>query len=354
MRLAFFTNTPAHVHLYRNAVERLDDAGHDVRVFARDYGCTTALLDYHDLPYQLYGEVSHSQFSLARELPKHALRMYRAATAFDPDLVFGMGLFATVTGRLTGTPSAIVVDSEPDPIDHAISGRLARSLVSPRAFRKDLGANHYRFQGFKECAYLHPEVFEADPSVREDLGLESDERFAIVRFNGFGAHHDVGESGIPAERRRDLLRRLGERATVLVSDEGGDLDLADLPARRFDVAPARLHDALAEADLLVADTQTVVTEAALLGTPAVRSNSFVGDDDMGNFHELADAGLVRNVADPERAVETAVSLLNDPETTERWAARRDDYVADLVNLTDVIVALAERRGHAETVAGLDA
>lgn len=352
MRFAFFTNTPAQAHLYRNAVERLESAGHEVVVLGRDYGCTVDLLEYHDLPYRLYGEVSHSQLSLARELPRHGVRMLRQVRAFDPDLVFGMGVFATVTGALTRTPSVIVVDSEPDPYDHVVSKRLARAMLSPHAFGKDLGSNHFEFRGFKECAYLHPDVFDPDPSVRDDLGLDRDEAFVVVRFNGFGAHHDVGESGIPPERRRDLLERLAERATVLVSDEGDGLDLDALPAREFDVAPARLHDALAEADLLVADTQTVVTEAALLGTPAVRSNSFVGDDDMGNFRELEDADLVRNVADPEAAVETAISLLDDPETGERWRRRRDDYVADLVNLTDVLEAVAERGGRVDGVSGV--
>ena len=38
--------------------------------------------------------------------------------------------------------------------------------------------------------------------------------------------------------------------------------------------------------MVVADTQTIVTEAAVLGTPAIRYNSFAGENDMGNFVEL--------------------------------------------------------------------
>lgn len=352
MRYVFFTNTPAQVHLYRHAVDRLSQAGHDVLVLGRDYGCTTALLTAHDLPFRLYGSRDGGRFSLAREIPPQMARAARLVRRFDPDLVFGMGAYATVTGALTRTPSCIVVDSEPDPVDHAISGRLARSMLSPHAFGKDLGANHHTFRGFKECAYLHPDVFEPDPSFRQALGLDPTERFVVARFNGFDAHHDVGESGLPPEQRRDLIRRLAEHATVLVSDEGDHVDVGDLPAREFSIAPARLHDALAAADLLVADTQTVVTEAALLGTPAVRSNSFVGPDDMGNFQELAAADLVRNIADPVEAVDTAVDLAADPDATDRWTRRRDDYVDDLVNLTDLLVQVAEQRGRVDGVDGI--
>jgi hypothetical protein len=102
-----------------------------------------------------------------------------------------------------------------------------------------------------------------------------------------------------------------------------------------------MHDALAAADLLVADTQTMVTEAALLGTPAVRSNSFVGEDDMGNFLELESAGLVRNCRSADYAIELATELLSDPSTAETWRRRRAAYVGDMVDLTRVLVDVAK-------------
>jgi predicted glycosyltransferase len=182
-------------------------------------------------------------------------------------------------------------------------------------------------------------VYSPSP-VRADLGLDPDERFAIVRLNAFGSHHDVSQEGFTRGARGRLVERLAEHATVLVSDEAGDASMADLPARHFDLHPARMHDALSAADLLVADTQTMVTEAALLGTPAVRSNSFVGEADMGNFLELEAAGLVRNCRNPDDAIEVAAELLSDPGTNEVWERRRSEYVEDLVNLTRVLVDVA--------------
>jgi len=52
MRILVLANTPAHVHLYRHAVDRLERAGHDVLVLTRRYACTTDLLDYFDMPYR--------------------------------------------------------------------------------------------------------------------------------------------------------------------------------------------------------------------------------------------------------------------------------------------------------------
>jgi hypothetical protein len=343
MRILVFTNTPAHVHLYKHAVDRLQRRGHEVLVLARDYGCTLALLEYHELPYTCYGTCETTKRSLFRELPRHYGSAFRAAWRFDPDLVFGMGGYAAHTGAVTRTPVVLLLDSEPTSLDHLVSRPFARLLLTPHAFEKDLGRKHVRFRGFKETAYLHPSVFEQDDDVRDHLGVDEDEPYAIVRFNAFGSHHDIGQGGFTPAQRRDLVERLAEDVTVFVSDEGDDVDVASLDAHPFDLHPARLHDALAAANLLVADTQTIVTEAALLGTPAVRSNSFVGENDMGNFKALAEADLVRNVGSFER-VKTVAPDLATPDANERWEARRDDYVSDLVNLTDLITTVAENGG----------
>lgn len=344
MRYVVFTNTPAHVHLYKHAVRRLQDRGHAVRVLGRDYGCTKALLEYYDLPYRIYGHCGTSQSSLFARLPKHYLRILRAVRRFDPDLLFGMGGYAAHAGLLSRTPVVLILDSEPTTLDHLVSKPFARAILTPHPFRKHLGDKHYEFSGFKETAYLHPDVYEPNDNVRSQLGVGPDERYVLLRFNAWGSHHDVGEGGFSPTQCRTFVDRLAEYATVFVSDEGGEFEFADSPARPFDLHPALLHDALAEAALLVADSQTTVTEAALLGTPSIRSNSWVGDDDMGNFVELADEGLVHNIAAFEEAVETAEAILEDPGAKATWRERRREYIESHVNLTDLIVDTAENLG----------
>jgi predicted glycosyltransferase len=349
MRYLVCANTPAHVHVYKHAVRRLRKRGHAVRILARDYQCTVPLLDHYDLPYEVYGRCGSSKLSLLRELPRQYRRLLPAARRFDPDLVFGMGSYAAHAGAVTRTPTVLLLDSEHHGLDHAIAHPFADALLTPHAFRKDLGPRHYRFRGFKECAYLHPNVFSADPRVRADLGVGPDEPLAIARFNAFGSHHDVGESGFTPRRRRELLDRLTDHATVVVSAED-DVDTTRPDVRAYDLHPARLHDALAAADLLVADTATVVTEAALLGTPAVRTSSFVGDDDFGNFHELERVGLVSNLESFDAVLDRATELLSDGGVQDRWATRREEYVAELADLTELVVEVALDGGD---VSGVD-
>ncbi|MFB6159818.1 MAG: DUF354 domain-containing protein [Haloferacaceae archaeon] len=352
MRYLVFTNTPAHVHLYKHVVDALRDRGHDVLVLGRDYGCTVDLLSWYGLPHEVYGRCGTTTGSLLRNLPRQYLNIVRAARRFDPDLIFGMGSYAAHAGAVVRSPVILVLDSEPTSLDHALSRPFARAVLTPEAFRRDLGANHYVFSGFKESAYLHPDVFEAAADVREALGVPADEPYALVRFNAFGSHHDVGQSGFAPAQRRELVERLAERGRVFVSDEGGQTPVEDLPAEPFDCHPARIHDVLAEASLLVADTQTMVTEAALLGTPAIRSNSFVGEDDMGNFLALERAGLVRNLSTFEAVLTDATDLFADPAAAADWERRRDEFVREMVNLTDLLVEVAQAPSGLDRVEGL--
>ncbi len=339
-RYAFFTNTPAHVHLYKHTVNRLEQKGHEVRVMGRDYGCTRALLNYYDLPFQLYGKCETEKYSLVKELPAHFYNILLQIREFDPDLIFGMGGYSAFAGAVTMTPVVSILDSEPTTLDHTASKPFVSAFLTPHAFQKELGQKHYQFTGFKETAYLHPDVYHGtDDDVREKLQV-GEEPYIVLRFNAFGSHHDVNHAGFSREQKETLINELSQYGSVFVSDEGDSLDIDATEGYAFELHPALMHDALANADLLVADTQTMVTEAALLGTPAIRSNSFVGDSDMGNFKELEEQGLIYNLEEFEDVLRQSIALLEDPTTAEQWEQLREEYLSEKVNLTDLILDIA--------------
>ncbi|THE62987.1 DUF354 domain-containing protein [Salinadaptatus halalkaliphilus] len=345
MRILVFANTPAHVHLYRHAVSQLEQLGHDVLVMGREYDCTIDLLEFYGLPYRRYGEhdTDGGRATLVRELGGQLGTIATTARRLEPDLVFGRGPYAALAGTIARAPVVLVLDDEPGDFNHAVSRPFADCILSPAATRRDLGDDHYTFAGFKECAYLHPDVFDPDPGVREALGVGPDEPYALLRFNALDALHDTGLEGFTPDQRRDLIERLSERATVFVSDEGDDLDLWDLPARPYDLHPALIHDAMAEASLLVADTGTMVTEAGLLGTPALR---YRGTDDhvYGEFRELERVDLVEQFETYHGVRDRTLELAGDGDATDRWQRRRRAYVGDLVNLTDLLVEIGDAGG----------
>ncbi|WP_232688777.1 DUF354 domain-containing protein [Halobacterium zhouii] len=338
-RYLVFTNTPAHVHLYKNMVAELRDEGHDVLVLGRAYGCTEDLLSYYDMPYELYGGQSPSFRSLVTNVPSQFTSILRRVRAYDPDVVFGRGSYAAFAGTVSRTRTILVVDSTPYNVGPIVSSAFVHRVLTPDSYGRNLGANHDRFRGVKECAYLHPDVFSPDQSVRADLGVGSSEPYVVVRLNAYDSVHDVGLGAGPTTDRVALLERLAEHATVFVSDESETLDLSTLDARRFDLHPARIHDALAAANLVVTDTGTIATEGALLGTPAIR---FIDEDEpaMGEFEELEANDLLVQHTDLADVLADAQSILESESERERWQRRRDEFMASKPNLTRRLLDIA--------------
>jgi predicted glycosyltransferase len=342
MKYLIFTNTPAHVHVYKNVVGELEDRGHTVRILARDYTCTKPLLEFYDLPFAIYGRkgaTSYSNSKFARELAWQFVKIPAEAKNYDPDVVFGCGAFAALAGTVTNSRTILVRDSAPGSLLPKVASKFADAVLTPEVYDLDLGSNHYTFDGHKECAYLHPENFEADPSVRERLGVGPDEDYVLLRFNSFDAMHDAGAAGFTPAQRRELIERLAEHAKVFVSDEGNTMRFDDIPAEPYEVHPAYIHDALAEASLLVADTGTMVTEAALVGTPAVRYDVFP-DEEFGEFAELARRGLIDETTEFDEVLDRSHEVLSDESADEDWEQKRLAYFDGRVNLADLIVDVA--------------
>ena len=110
----------------------------------------------------------------------------------------------------------------------------------------------------------------------------------------------------------------------------------------------RIHHALYYAQLVVSDTQTLTTEAAILGTPAIRCNNFVGTNDMGNFIELEQKyGLIYCFRDSKKAIQKAVELASHPDLKQEWAIKRERLLADKIDVTQFMVSfigdVAQRR-----------
>jgi len=203
-----------------------------------------------------------------------------------------------------------------------------------------LGKKHIRFAGYKELAYLHPNRFTPDPSIYEELGIDKGDKYVILRFNAFDAVHDIGRKGFSLQDKRRLVEALGKYARVFITSESplsGEFE-----QYRITTPPEKIHDLLYYATLLIGDTQTMTTEAAVLGTPAIRCNSFVGPNDMGNFIELENKyDLIYSFREPDKAIQKALELLQQAGLKEKWAKKHQRLLSDKIDVTGFMVDFIE-------------
>ncbi|QLG64330.1 DUF354 domain-containing protein [Halorarum salinum] len=332
MRALFDVSHPAHVHLFKHAAAELGGEGHDVFVASREKDVTTDLLDAAGIAHSPLTGVCDGRYGTAREWVAREGRLLRLVRRFDPDVVVSrLNPAAAHVSRLLGVPNVVFHDSEFAGLLERVTTPFATVVCTPAGFGRDFGERQRRYEGFHELAYLHPARFEPDPDALREAGVDPDEPYAVLRFVAMGAHHDVGHESLSPADKRELVERLEEEAglTVYVSSEG-PLP-ADLDDRRVPVPPEAVHQLLAHADVYAGDSGTMATEAAVLATPTARFNPY--GDEMGNFHELHEYGLVRTLHGVSDFVDAAVALATDPDAGDRWRTRRRDMLAEKVDVT---------------------
>ncbi|MDS0282643.1 DUF354 domain-containing protein [Haloarcula onubensis] len=332
MKVAVTVQHAGHVHFFKHAIAALRRRGHDVRVFARDNEASIELLEACAIEYEVLAGESDSLLSLAATQGVYEARLLRRALAFEPDVLTAIGGVAVAhVAPLVGARSVVFYDTEHATIIRRLAFPFADTVCTPDCFRDDVGDKQVRYPSYHELAYLHPEAFEPDEAILDDVGVAPDDTAVLVRLGDWSSSHDVGASGI--DDPADLVERLeADGAAVLLSTEG---DLPDgLESHGFDIDPGRFHDLLSAVDLYVGEGGTTAAECAVLGTPAV----YVSDLTLGYLDELEhEFGLVRNCAgdDTASAVDAAVAFLDRPAAEFR--RRREDLLAAKSDPRDTIV-----------------
>ncbi|KPN29190.1 hypothetical protein SY89_03424 [Halolamina pelagica] len=341
MRLLVDVTHPAHVHLFRNAIATLRRRGHEVRVVAREKDVTLDLLSAYGIEHTSLSRARPGAAGALREWTGRGLRLARLARAFDPDVVLSrLNPTAAYVATALGVPNVVFHDTEVAGLLDRVTLPAAAVVATPAAFDRELPTEHLRYRGFHELAYLHPARFEPDADRLREHGVDPHEPYAVVRLVAMDAHHDRGSEGFAPETVRRLVDGLADHGEVYVSSE------SPLPEGLAGHAPPvpvdAMHDLLAFADCYVGDSSTMATEAAVLATPSVRYNPL--DEEMGNFEQLGEAGLVRSHYDPEIAADSAIELAADPEAGRRWRRRQRRLLAEVVDPTAFAVALVEEVG----------
>jgi len=277
MRLLFDLGHPAHVHLFRNLIKRVMQEGGKVLAATREKDVTVELCQAYKIPQIILSRANRGGvLAGARELLSRSFKLFRVARNFKPDALIGTSASIGTVGRVTGCPSFVFNEDDASavPLFAKIAYPACSYIVTPECLKhENYGKRQLTYPGYHELAYLHPDHFTPDPDVPRSIGLELDMPYFILRFVALKAHHDSDAGGLPLEGAIRLVNLLTSKGRVLITAEE-ELH-AEFKDYSFPLPPDQLHDVLAFASMYIGDSQTVAAEAAVLGVPSFRCNTFV-------------------------------------------------------------------------------
>lgn len=331
-------NHPAHVHLFRHFILEMKSRGNQVIVTAKNVGSITNLLKLYKIDYIDTGrKKDHILLKYLYEF-FHLLKVLGIVLYRRVDYGIGVSMVLPIVSKLT--PMVAFALDDDDLAATPIFGKFisyADVILNPDALaHENRGRQQICHPSYHELAYLHPNRFRPNVGVLREVGLTPDEPFFVLRFNAFKAHHDAGVSGLSTEQKLEIIDFLKNFGRIFITTERA-IEPA-LKAYQLPVSPEKIHDLLYHATLFVGDSQTMTTEAALLGTPAVKLNSFAGrlsiPNEIENKYHLCFSFQPQQYDDMLRKIQ---ELVVNPAIKAEWQARRDAMLRDKVDLTSFLV-----------------
>lgn len=330
---------PAHVHFFKNVIWKLESDGHEVEITVRDKEITIKLLELYGLKYHNLGKNQKGLTNKAIGMIKTDIKLYKIAKKFRPDVLTGIhNPYVAHVSRLLEKPSLIFTDTEHAKLANILTFPFSTTIYTPVCFKSDLGMKHIRYDGYHELAYLHPKYFEPNPSILDELELQKDEIFTVVRFIAWNASHDFGNNGIGSENRWQFVKELENYGRVLITSE------SKLPEEFepyiIQLSPEKIHDLLYYATLYVGEGATMAVESAILGTPSIYVSTLAGT--MGNLSELEKKyNLLFNCSNSEAALSKAKELLMNNELRNMWSFKKELLFRDKIDVTKFAVESIE-------------
>lgn len=273
---------------------------------------------------------------LMGELLVYDIKLFRLVRKMRPSALVGKNIAVSHVGKLTGTPSIVINDDDAtaNPQYPRLAYPFATRIITPDFLEEDYGEKHVTFPGLCELAYIGPDNFTPDPGIRKELGLADGERYFLIRTVALRASHDIGAKGLEGDLIAKIIERLSPLGRVFISAE--DEIPAAFSGFALQLNPERLHHVLAAADLLICDSQTMAAEAAVLGTPSLRMNSFVG---RIRYLDLLQEkfGLTYGFRPEQQRelLERLEDILMDPDISKTWQNRRAVMLQEWSDPTEV-------------------
>ncbi|GAB3961734.1 DUF354 domain-containing protein [Spirosoma harenae] len=333
-------NHPAHVHLFKHFIDEMKRVGYTVIVTAKNVKSITDLLRTYDIDFVSTGDKKdHLWLKYIFEFI-HLLKLISIVLTEKVNYGIGVSMVLPIVSKLTSMKSFVLDDD--DLTAAPMSGKFisyADIILNPSALAHERRGKHQIiYSSYHELAYLHPNRFFPDPTVLDEIGLKKNEPFFVLRFNAFKAHHDTGIYGLSLTQKIEIVKLLKSFGQVFITTER-EIE-PELAVYQLPVSSEKIHTLLYYATLFVGDSQTMTTEAALLGTPAVKLNSFAGKLSIPN--ELEQKYQLCYSFQPhqfELMLDRIRELLLEDNIKKIWSVRRQYMLKEKIDLTSFLIKL---------------
>lgn len=342
MKYLFQLNHPAHYHLFKNTIKLLRIDGNEVLITSRKKDILEELLnnEEHISVSKKYASNLISKFfnSISREI-----ELDKIIKKYNPDLLLGTSGEIAHLGKINKIPSLFFGEDDVtlSPVMFLgafMSYPFFSHILSSNGCDNNMWNRKTTFyEGFQKLAYLHPNRFTPD---RSKVNIPENQRFYLLRLSSHTAYHDINAAGLTNDIVYKIIDLLEPHGKVLISSERALPE--ELEKYWFQGDLRYMHHYMYFADLIIGDSQSMSVEAAMLGTPNIRFNNFVGKisvlKELENKYQLS-YGILSS--DKEAFFKKVIELLSTDNLKQTMQERRIRMLNDKIDVTAFFVWFIE-------------
>lgn len=278
MKIFFYFGHPSQYLFLRETIRRLKKASVECIITIKSKDVLEQLLINDNLEYTnvLPRKRGVSKLAILLSLVKRLLKLFPLIYKSKPDILIGTDPSLAMIGAILSIQCITILEDDFDVIKTManMTNPFTDVILTPEVCNvgpwelKKIG-----YKGYMKLGYLHPKVFFVDKRVLEKYKIQKD--FILIRLAKLAAHHDFGIDGITQTLLDKILEMcLTHGFSVKISSE----DKVDEKYQKYilSINPSDIHHVLANASLLICDSQSMSVEASMLGVPSIRYSDFAG------------------------------------------------------------------------------
>jgi len=338
MNILFYFGHPSQYLFLKNAISALRLKGINCDIVIKSKDILEQLLKENSETYiNILPEGRKSgRFGFLTGLVKRNFRLFRYVMGKNYNILIGTDPSLAHIGFLKRISVVTVLEDDIDVIPELarITFPFTSLIFTPEGCKTgkyEKKTIHYR--GYMKLAYLHPNHF-----IKRAATLK--QPYFLIRVSKLDAYHDSGIKGFKVPLLIEVICKLKTKGSVHISSEG-KLD-ESLKKYELKINPAEMQQILANASILISDSQSMTMEAAMLGIPSIRFSDFAGRisvlEELEHRYGLT-FGISANFS--EQLFDKIDELLAFPDLEMEFQRQRELMLKDKIDVTAFLVWFIE-------------
>ena len=345
MRYLFFFVHPSKFYVFRETINSLRRKGHHVEILIISKDILEVLVkkenwDYFNLfPKGRKIKYLPTYVSSFINFVRTLIKLYNYTKKKSYSLFITDDLLSFI-GKIRNIPTIAFLDDDIDVVKQfSFILEYANYCLAPNITNLGKYENiKIPFDSYKELAYLHPNYFKPDAKIIRSFNREGGKYF-LIRLVSMKSYHDVGKKGLSDKMLLELISLLEKYGKVFISSE------RPLPEKlnkyKIKINPLNMAHVLYFSEMFVGDSQTMSSEASLLGVPTYRINDFVGK--ISVMEEKEKYGIIFNykVNEFNLLLKDIKNDLDSPNFKKDFKSRIDNVLKEKIDLSAFMIWLFE-------------